>query len=128
MESVTWEASAELHAGSAGSAVLLQPAAARSDHIRNCTAVRRFMPASALVPARLWLRLRCSPAAARCASAPSGGPAVAQADARTSFRTTSAPTSTSPYMHTISGPVGRSPSSEIHRPRIEANAPEPQEM
>ena len=31
-------------------------------------------------------------------------------------------------MHTISGPVGRSPASDSHRPRIEARAPEPHEM
>src|SRR5207302_2474420 len=43
-------------------------------------------------------------------------------------RSAIAPTSTTPYMHTISGPVGRSPASESHSPRIEANAPEPQAM
>ena len=47
---------------------------------------------------------------------------------RTSFRTTTAPSSTSPYMHTISGPVGRSPASDSQRPRIDASAPEPHEM
>ena len=50
------------------------------------------------------------------------------AGVRTSFRTTTAPTSTTPYMHTISGPVGRSPASDSHKPRIEASAPEPHEM
>src|SRR2546428_1190285 len=32
--------------------------------------------------------------------------------------------STSPYMQTISGPVGKSPSSEIHRPRISLRSEE----
>ena len=50
------------------------------------------------------------------------------ADVRTSLRSATAPTSTTPYMHTISGPVGKSPASDSHRPRIEASAPEPQEM
>src|SRR3989442_11866018 len=57
---------------------------------------------------------------------PEGAPG--HAGVRTSFRTTTAPTSTRPYMHTISGPVGRSPASDSHRPRIEASAPEPHEM
>jgi len=48
IESATWDASAELHAGSTGAAVLLQPAAARSGHIRSGTALRRFMRGSAL--------------------------------------------------------------------------------
>src|SRR6266550_540175 len=60
---------------------------------------------------------------------PEGAPGHAgHAGVRTSFRTTTAPTSTSPYMHTISGPVGRSPASDSHRPRIEASAPEPHEI
>src|SRR5881628_1214339 len=50
------------------------------------------------------------------------------ADVRTSLRSATAPTSTTPYMHTIRGPVGKSPASDSHRPRIEASAPEPQEM
>ena len=50
------------------------------------------------------------------------------ADVRTSLRSATAPTRTTPYMHTISGPVGKSPASDSHRPRIEASAPEPQEM
>jgi len=60
---------------------------------------------------------------------PEGAPGHAgHAGVRTSFRTTTAPSSTIPYMHTISGPVGRSPASDSHRPRIEASAPEPHEM
>jgi hypothetical protein len=60
---------------------------------------------------------------------PEGAPGYADhAGLRTSFRRITAPTSTTPYMHTISGPVGRSPASDSHRPRIEASAPEPQEM
>ncbi len=63
---------------------------------------------------------------------PEGAPGHAghagHAGVRASFRTTTAPSSTTPYMHTINGPVGRSPASESHRPRIEASAPEPQEM
>src|SRR2546422_798852 len=60
---------------------------------------------------------------------PEGAPGHAgHAGVRTSFRTTTAPTSTTPYMHTISGPVGKSPASDSHSPRIEASAPEPQEM
>src|SRR5207249_1696987 len=55
-------------------------------------------------------------------------PGHAHAAEPSSFRNTTAPTSTSPYMHTMSGPVGRSPASESHRPRIEASAPEPHEM
>src|SRR3989454_879623 len=46
--SATWDASAELHAGSAGAEVLEQPAVARRDHTTRCTALRRFMPTSAL--------------------------------------------------------------------------------
>jgi len=60
---------------------------------------------------------------------PEGAPGrVGHAGVRTSFRTTTAPSSTIPYMHTISGPVGRSPASDSHSPRIEASAPEPHEM
>ena len=59
---------------------------------------------------------------------PKGPGHARHAGVRTSFRTTTAPSSTTPYMHTISGPVGRSPASDSHRPRIEASAPEPQEM
>src|SRR5256885_12636623 len=60
---------------------------------------------------------------------PEGAPGHAgHAGVRTSFRTTTAPSSTIPYMHTISGPVGRSPASDSHSPRMEASAPEPQEM
>src|SRR5439155_12806058 len=60
---------------------------------------------------------------------PEGAPGYTRhAGVRSSFRSTTAPTSTTPYMHTISGPVGRSPASDSHRPRIEARAPEPQEM
>jgi len=60
---------------------------------------------------------------------PEGAPGHAgHAGVRTSFRTTTAPSSTIPYMHTINGPVGRSPASDSHRPRIEASAPEPHEM
>src|SRR6266576_3537905 len=60
---------------------------------------------------------------------PEGAPGHAgHAGVRTSFRTTTAPSSTIPYMHTISGPVGRSPASDSHSPMIEASAPEPQEM
>src|SRR2546422_820773 len=47
-DSATWDASAEPHAGSAGAEVLEQPAAARKDHTTRCTALRRFMPPSAL--------------------------------------------------------------------------------
>src|SRR5437773_2714452 len=47
-DSATWDASAEPHAGSAGAEVLEQPAAARKDHTTRCTALRRFMPTSAL--------------------------------------------------------------------------------
>ncbi len=50
------------------------------------------------------------------------------AEVRTSLRSATAPTSTTPYMHTISGPVGKSPARDSHRPRIDASAPEPQEM
>src|SRR5207245_2729367 len=50
------------------------------------------------------------------------------AGARISFRRATAPTKTIPYMHTISGPVGRSPASESQRPSTEASAPEPHEM
>src|SRR5256885_972444 len=53
---------------------------------------------------------------------------AAHAGARISFRSAIAPTSTTPYMQTISGPVGRSPASESQRPRTDARAPEPQEM
>src|SRR5439155_9074008 len=53
---------------------------------------------------------------------------VRHARAGISFRSTIAPTSTMPYMHTISGPGGRSPASESQRPRTEARAPEPHEM
>src|SRR6266581_1606661 len=146
IDSATWDASAELHEGSAGAEVLEQPAAVRTDHTTRCTALRRFMPTSALAwpascsgpdvhpqlhaagaapPTR-----RDEPQAAHGDRAPGSFvvPAVAHVDARTSFRSTRAPTSTSPYMHTISGPVGKSPSSEIHRPRIDARAPEPHEM
>ena len=60
---------------------------------------------------------------------PEGAPGHAgHAGVRTSFRTTTAPSSTIPYMHTINGPVGRSPASDSHRPRIDASAPEPHEM
>ena len=60
---------------------------------------------------------------------PEGAPGHADhAGVRTSLRSATAPTSTTPYMHTIRGPVGRSPASDSHRPRIEASAPEPQEM
>jgi len=60
---------------------------------------------------------------------PEGAPGHAgHAGVRTSFRTTTAPSNTIPYMHTINGPVGRSPASDSHRPRIEASAPEPHEM
>src|SRR2546426_55226 len=60
---------------------------------------------------------------------PGGAPDHAgDAGGRPRFRTTTAPTSTTPYMHTISGPVGKSPASDSHSPRIEASAPEPQEM
>jgi len=60
---------------------------------------------------------------------PEGAPGHAgHAGVRTSFRTTTAPSSTIPYMHTINGPVGRSPASDSHRPRIEASAPDPHEM
>lgn len=52
----------------------------------------------------------------------------AHAGTRTSFRRASAPRSTSPYMQTMSGPVGRSPASDNHRPKTEASAPEPHEM
>src|SRR5438445_1123636 len=48
IDSATWDASAEPHAGSAGAEVLEQPAAARKDHTTRCTALRRFMPTSAL--------------------------------------------------------------------------------
>src|SRR5206468_4329848 len=41
-----------------------------------------------------------------------------------SLRNTAAPMSSSPYMHTTSGPVGRSFVYESHRPRIDASAPE----
>jgi len=60
---------------------------------------------------------------------PEGAPGHAgHAGVRTSFRTTTAPSNTIPYMHTINGPVGRSPASDSHRPRIDASAPEPHEM
>src|SRR5205823_12259435 len=60
---------------------------------------------------------------------PEGAPGHAgHAGVRTSFRTTTAPSSTIPYMHTINGPVGRSPASDSHRPRIDASAPDPHEM
>src|SRR6266705_2474197 len=146
IDSATWDASAELHEGSAGAEVLEQPAAVRTDHTTRCTALRRFMPTSALAwpascsgpdvhpqlhaagaapPTR-----RDEPQAAHGDRAPGSFvvPAVAHVDARTSFRSTRAPTSTSPYMHTISGPVGKPPSREIHRPRIDARAPEPHGM
>src|SRR5204863_3427878 len=43
---------------------------------------------------------------------PEGAPGYTRpAGVRSSFRSTTAPTSTTPYMHTISGPVGRSPAS-----------------
>ena len=65
------------------------------------------------------------PGHARPARTPGG---ATHAGARISFRTTIAPTSTIPYIQTISGPVGRSPASESQRPRTEASAPEPHEM
>src|SRR6266550_3682696 len=68
------------------------------------------------------------PEGARPEGAPGHAGHAGHAGVRTSFRTTTAPTSTSPYMHTISGPVGRSPASDSHRPRIEASAPEPHEI
>ncbi len=52
----------------------------------------------------------------------------AHAGTRTSFRRAIAPSSTSPYTQTMSGPVGRSPASDNHRPKTEASAPEPHEM
>jgi len=59
------------------------------------------------------------------AGTPRGGD---HAPAGISFRSTIAPTSTIPYMQTISGPVGRSPASDSHRPSTDASAPEPHEM
>jgi len=59
---------------------------------------------------------------------PGGRPQSAHSVAPAARRSAIAPTSTTPYMHTISGPVGRSPASESHSPRIEASAPEPQAM
>src|SRR5438445_13431453 len=60
---------------------------------------------------------------------PEGAPGHAgHAGVRTSFRTTTGPSNTIPYMHTNNGPVGRSPASDSHRPRIDASAPEPHEM
>src|SRR5881409_3920512 len=68
------------------------------------------------------------PEGARPEGAPGHAGHAGHAGVRTSFRTTTAPSSTIPYMHTINGPVGRSPASDSHRPRIEASAPEPHEM
>jgi len=59
---------------------------------------------------------------------PGGRPQSFHSVAPAARRSVIAPTSTTPYMHTISGPVGRSPASESHSPRIEASAPEPQAM
>jgi len=59
---------------------------------------------------------------------PGGRPQSFHPAAPAARRSAIAPTSTTPYMHTISGPVGRSPASESHSPRIEASAPEPQAM
>ena len=59
---------------------------------------------------------------------PGGRPQAFHPVAPAARRSAIAPTSTTPYMHTISGPVGRSPASESHSPRIEASAPEPQAM
>ena len=65
------------------------------------------------------------PDEARAGRAPGHG---SHAGVRTSRRSTIAPRSTRPYMHTIRGPVGKSPANESHRPSIEASAPEPHEM
>ena len=65
------------------------------------------------------------PEEARPERAPGHG---SHAGVRTSRRSTMAPRSTRPYMHTIRGPVGKSPANESHRPSIEASAPEPHEM
>ena len=59
---------------------------------------------------------------------PGGRPQSFHPVAPAARRSAIAPTSTTPYMHTISGPVGKSPASESHSPRIEASAPEPQAM
>ena len=59
---------------------------------------------------------------------PGGRPQSFHSVAPAARRSAIAPTSTTPYMHTISGPVGRSPASESQSPRIEASAPEPQAM
>src|SRR5438876_849701 len=58
IDSATWDASAELHGGSAGAEVLEQPAATRTDHTTRCTALRRFMPTSAAGVACVMLRPR----------------------------------------------------------------------
>src|SRR3989442_1433497 len=50
------------------------------------------------------------------------------AHATVTFRTTHAATSSSPYIQTISGPVGRSALYDTHRPSDEASAPEAHEM
>src|SRR5437764_533557 len=50
------------------------------------------------------------------------------AHAALTLRTTHASASSSPYMQTISGPVGRSALYDTHRPSSEASAPEPHEM
>ena len=68
------------------------------------------------------------PEGARPEGAPGHAGHAGHAGVRTSFRTTTAPSSTIPYMHTINGPVGRSPASDSHRPRIEASAPDPHEI
>src|SRR5256885_16669729 len=65
------------------------------------------------------------PGHARPARTPGG---AAHAGARISFRSAIAPTRTTPYMHTINGPVGRSPPSGRPRPSTDASAPEPHEM
>ena len=53
---------------------------------------------------------------------------VPHAGVRSTFRNATAPTKTMPYMHTISGPVGRSPARDSHRPSTDARAPELHEM
>src|SRR5207244_3131948 len=50
------------------------------------------------------------------------------AHATVAFRAAHATTSSSPYMQTINGPVGRSALYETHRPSEEASAPEAHEM
>src|SRR5437879_6238124 len=45
-----------------------------------------------------------------------------------SLRSTPAPTSNRPYMHTISGPVGKSATYDTHKPSRDASAPEPHEI